>query len=300
MKKLLPFLLVSCLMLTGCETDEESSSTLPSEIVISSVPIETVEESVFPVEVCGVEIAESAKRSVSLSPAVTEIMAELGYTAKLRGISSYCDYPELTLQTVGSSENPDIDVILGLSPDVVFTLSGLSERDIYSISNEGAAVICLEPPVSIEGYGRLYSDIASVFAGEQQGKAAGESAVKALTAAAEKTDIGSFIYVTDKLTAAGAVTFEDAVLSLSGSNICTADGYAELLSLSEAAPEYIVASDRLTLNDISADDTLAAMISDGAEVVFVTAQRFERPSARTADVFSQIADQLSDDTSETE
>lgn len=300
MKKLIPFLLINCLVLTGCETDAESSSALPSEIVVSSVPVETVEESAFPVEICGVEITEAALRSVSLSPAVTEIMAELGYTPKLRGISSYCDYPELTLQTVGSSENPDIDVILGLSPDVVFTLSGMSERDIYSISNEGSAVICLEPPVSVEGYGKLYSDIASVFVGEQRGRAAGENAVKALTAAAEKTDIGSFIYVTDKLTAAGAGTFEDAVLSLCGSNVCTADGYGELLSISEAAPEYIVASDRLTMDELSADDTLSAMISDGAQVVFVTAQRFERPSARTADVFSQIAEQLSDDTSETE
>lgn len=295
MKKLIPFLLISCLMLTGCETDEESSSTtIPSEIVVSSVPVETVEEAAFPVEVCGVELTEAAKRTVSLSPAVTEIMAELGYTAKLRGISSYCDYPELTLQTVGSSENPDINVILGLSPDVVFTLSGMSERDIYAISNEGAAVVCLEPPVSIEGYAKLYSDIASVFVGEAQGRAAGEDAVKALTAAAEKTAIGSFVYVTDKLTAAGTGTFESAVLSLSGSNICTADGYADIMTLSDASPDYIVASDKLTMDDIKGDDTLSAMISNGAEVVFVTSQRFERPSARTAEIFTQITEQLSE------
>ena len=295
MKKLLPLIFIGCLMLSGCDTGEEVSSTaIPTELVVSSVPAETAEESAFPVEICGVELTEAAQRSVSLSPAVTEIMAELGYTAKLRGISSYCDYPELSLQTVGSSENPDIDVILGLSPDVVFTLSGMSERDIYSIRAEGAEVICLEPPVSIEGYGKLYSDITAVFAGEEQGKAAGESAVKALTAAAENADIGSFIYVTDKLTAAGASTFENAVLSLSGSNLCTIEGYAELLSLSEASPEFIVASDKLTLEELYADDTLSAMISNGAEVVFVTAQRFERPSARTAEVFTQIAEQLSE------
>lgn len=300
MKKYLSLILIGCLMLSGCEGDEESVSTIPSELIVSSVPVETVEVSVFPTEVCGVTIESAPQRVVSLSPAVTEILAELGFTARLRGISSYCDYPELSLQTVGSSENPEIDVISGLSPDVVFTLSGMSERDIYALNDEGAQVICLQPPASIEAYGRLYADIAAVFSGAEQGAAAGESAVKALTAAAENTDLVSFIYVTDKLTAAGNDTFENAVFSMSGSNLCTESGYSELLTLAEAAPKYIIASDRLTYEEISADDTLSAMITNGAEVLFVTASVFERPSARTANVFSQIAGQLSDDTSETE
>ncbi len=300
MKRYLSLILVGCLLLSGCEDGEESVSTAPSELIVSSVPAETVEISVFPVDVCGVIVDEAPQRVVSLSPAVTEILAELDYTARLRGISSYCDYPELSLQTVGSSENPDIEVINGLLPDVVFTLSGMAERDIYALNDEGAQVICLEPPASVEAYGKLYSDIATVFAGAEQGAAAGESAVKSLTAAAEKSDIGSFIYVTDKLTSAGSGTFENAVLSMIGENLCTENGYAELLSLSEAVPQYIIASDRLTYDAISADDTLSAMISGGAQVVYVTASVFERPSARTANVFSQIAEQLSDDTSETE
>ena len=300
MKKYLSLILIGCLMLSGCEDGEESSSSIPSEIVVSSVPVETAEASDFPVDVCGVTIEAAPQRVVSLSPAVTEILAELGYTARLRGISNYCDHPELSLQTVGSSENPDIEVINGLSPDVVFTLSGMSERDIYALNDEGAQVICLQPPVSVEAYGTLYSDIASVFGGAEQGAVAGEKAVSALTSAAESAELGSFIYVTDKLTAAGAGTFESAVLSLSGENLCTADGYSELLELSEATPQYIIASDRLTYDDITDDDTLYSMVSDGAEVLFVTASVFERPSVRTANVFSQIAEQLSDDTSETE
>ncbi len=300
MKKYLSLILIGCLMLSGCEDGEESSSAIPSEIVVSSTTVETVEASVFPVDICGVTIETAPQRVVSLSPAVTEILAELGYTARLRGISNYCDHPELSLQTVGSSENPDIEVINGLAPDVVFTLSGMSERDIYALNDEGTQVICLKPPVSVEAYGALYSDIASVFVGAEQGAAAGEKAVRALTDAAESAELGSFIYVTDKLTAAGAGTFESAVLSMSGENLCIADGYSELLTLSEAAPKYIIASDRLTYDDITDDDTLYSMVSDGAEVLFVTASVFERPSVRTANVFSQIAEQLSEDTSETE
>ncbi len=300
MKRAIPFFLICTLLFTGCNDTVNSSSDIPSEIIVSSVPVETVESSAFPVEVCGVSLEASPKRVVSLSPAVTEIIAELDYTARLRGISNYCDYPELSLQTVGSSENPDVEIIKGLSPDVVFTLSGLSERDIYTVEAEGAKVMCLVPPTSIEEYGKLYGDIAAVFGGAEKGNAASEAAVKHLTDAAGAVSLGSFVYVTDKLTAAGAGTFENAVLSLSGDNICTEEGYISMLTLSESTPDHIIASDRLSYDELRSDEALSAMISGGAEIIYVSASVFERPSARTANVFSQIAEQLSDDTSETE
>ncbi len=299
MYRIVPFMLVGGFLLTGCNDTAESSSTVPSEIVVApQVGEETAEVIAFPVEVCGVEIAAAPNKVISLSPAVTEIIAELEYTARLRGISSYCDYPELSLQRVGSSENPDVEVITGMSPDVVFTLSGLSERDIYAINAEGSQVVTLLPPSTIEDYGRLYADIASVFAGASEGAAAGEAAVDYLTSASGKAQLGGFIYVTDKLTAAGAGTFENAVLSLCGENLCTEEGYSELLSLTEAAPQYIIASDRLTYDDIKGDDTLSAMISGGAEVLYVSAAYFERPTARTAEIFAQLEQQLSGGTSE--
>ncbi len=302
MKKYLSLILTGCVLLSGCNDSGESSSPVPSEIVVTSTSAaETAEAAeVFPVEVCGVTLEEAPKRVISLSPAATEIIAELGYTARLRGISSYCDYPELNLQTVGSSENPDIDIITGLTPDAVFTLSGMSERDIYAVNYEGGEVICLEPPTTIEGYGRLYYDVAAAFGGAEQGTAAAEKAVNALRSAAKKAALGDFIYVTDKLTAAGADTFENAVLSLAGSNLCASVGYTELTELAEAAPKYIIASDNLAYEDISADDNLAAMISNGAEVLFVTASVFERPSARTANIFTQLEQQLSGGTAEAE
>ncbi len=294
-QKLLCIILSAYALLTGCSDTDQSSSETPSELVVSTTSVaETTEIQPFPVEVCGVEFETSAKEVISLSPAVTEIIMELGYADRLRGISSYCNYPEFSLQTVGSSENPDIDVITGMSPDVVFTLSGMSERDIYAIQAEGTAVVCLTPPTIVEEYGKLYADIESVFSGAAQGAAAGDEAVNALTKASEMTTLGSFVYITDKLTAAGAGTIENAVLSLSGANVCTEEGYTELLSLEGSAPKYIIASDSLTYEDISADDTLAAMISGGAEVLYVTATVFERPTAMISRVFNQMSEQLSD------
>lgn len=288
MKRCIPFLLLFCLMLAGCEGGQQSS--VPTEIVVSDTSSETAEQlpSVFPITVCGTEIKEEAKRVISLSPAVTEIIAELGYVDRLCGISSYCDYPrDLDIQAVGSAENPEMDMITGLKADVLFTLSGLSERDIYALEEAGTAVVCLETPSTLEGYTKLYSDIASVFAGEKVGTEKGSAAVQALKAGISTAFSGSYIYVTPKLTVAGADTFENAVLSLAGENLCTEEGYCETLSLEGVQPEYIIASDIFTTADLSADDVLSSMIDGGAEVIFVDTMGFERPSARTADIFKQ-------------
>ncbi len=289
MKRFLPLLAAFCLVFTGCNTPkEEQSSSLPTEIVVSGTPSETVEAQIFPTEICGTEIKAEAKKVVSLSPAATEIISELGFSDRLAARSTYCDYPELSVPTVGSSENPDIKAITELKPDVVFTLSALSERDIYALNDEGCAVVQLNVPTSVEQYGQLYCDIASAFMGEEAAKPYGDEAVKRLKEASAQMDLGSFIYVTDKLTAAGEGTFESAVLSLSGENLCKEEGYCELITLEGTAPDHIIVSDSLDLTTVSYDEVLSVLIYNGAEVAFVSPSVFERPSLRTADVFGQL------------
>lgn len=286
MKRFIPFFLFISLLLTGCGEDPQSS--VPTELIISGSSSETTEQQapLFPLTVCGTEIKAEAKRVVSLSPAVTEIIAELGYVDRLCGISNYCDYPEnLGIQTVGSSENPDMDMLLKLKADVIFTLSGLSERDIYALTEGGTAVVCLETPSTAEGYAKLYSDISSVFVGENEGKIKGDTALKVIKDGVSSAFSGSYIYVTPKLTVAGVNTFENAVLSLAGENLCTGEGYCETLSLEGIQPQYIIAGDMFESSDLAKDSVLSAMIDGGAEIIFVDTMGFERPSSRTADIF---------------
>ncbi len=292
MKRLL-ILFPMLLLLSACDTQPQESSSVPTEIIISGAEsTETAEASLFPLEIQGVQIHEEADRVVSLSPAVTEMIAEMGYTDRLCGISSYCDYPELTLQKLGSAENPELEIITGLAPDVVFTLSALSERDIYTLEDAGIAVVKLVPPVSAEGYGRLYSDIASAFVGAEAASEQGERYISDMRTAAESVKLDSFVYVTGKLTVAGSATFENGVLSLCGENLCEGEGYCELSVLGENMPKYIVASDTLSMSDINSDDVLSDFVDNGAQVLFVSASGFERPSTRTLAIYTQISEQL--------
>lgn len=284
--RILPAVLAA-VMLTGC--GGESSSTL-SELIINGMTSEA-ENPVFPVKLDdGTMIDHSPATAASLSPAATEIIAELGHSDKLAAVCRYCDYPEgLTAQTAGSSENPDIDKLTELHPDVMFITSPLAEREAYALQTAGITIVELPAPRSVEDYGTLYGTIAEVFGGAEAGKSASEKAVSGLKAAASGVELGTFVYVTPKLTAAGADTFEGAVLSLCGENSCTASGYSESAD-DIGAPEYIVAADSLTESDLAGSELFGGLIADGAKVVFVPAQRFERPSGRLSEIFTYIGE----------
>lgn len=285
------FGLIAAVMLSGC--GGETSST-PSEIIVTGGNTSEAEQGIFPVKLPdGTEIKSEPERIASLSPAATEILAELGYSDRLCAVSRYCDYPDgLPEVTAGSSENPDIDKLTELSPDVVFTMSALAEREIYTLDSAGITVVTLSAPKTLEDFGKLYGTAAEVFSGSAAGDSAAEKAVSELKNSASGVELGTFIYVTPKLTAAGSDTFESAVLSLCGRNLCAGAGYAELSEETEA-PQYIIAADSLTEAEISGNAVYSGMISSGAEVLFVPAGRFERPSARLSEVFSALSEQLS-------
>ncbi len=284
----------ACSLLSGCD-----KTKTPSEI-IGSDSLSDSAKSAFPADCCNVTLEKAVEKVVSLSPAATEIVCELGFQSALVGISDYCDFPEtLSAQKVGSTENPDIDAITALKPDAVFTLSPLSERETFALEHSGIAVLEMLPPTNIEEYTALYREIARAFYGKELSEGEKEtekcteiakSAEDALKTAAEGASLGKFVYVTEKLTIAGADTFESAVLSLSGENIASQDGYLSASDI-EGTPECIVADDTLSRSDITSDSTLGGFVNSGAEIYFVSSRCFERPSARTAEIFTQLSEE---------
>lgn len=287
-KKCVSGALLAVILLSGCSEEEK----LPSEISVSSVT-EIEESAPFPALSCGVKLEKAVEKAVSLSPAATEIICEAGFREKLVGVSDYCDYPEnLGLPKLGSTENPNLDAIIKLKPDAVFTLSLLSEREIYKLNQAGIKVLMPKTPCNLEEYAALYKEISAAFYGNEQtdslkgGTKAldeGKRARARLESAAKDVKTESFVYVTEKLTLAGADTFESAVLSLTGENLCKSEGY---VPANGEQPAYIIASNKLTYDELSADEAFSAMIYNGAKVVFVNSERFERPSARTGEIFA--------------
>lgn len=291
------------MMCAGCG---KSGGSQPTEISVDGSGEDV--SAAFPAESCGVTLAKAPEKAVSLSPAVTEIICELGFKSVLVGISDYCVFPEnLTAQKTGSTENPDIDRILSLKPDAVFTLSPLSERETYTLEQAGIVVLNAEPPKDMEGYSALYREIAAAFYGKEttgsekettKAVKAGADARSQVEKAAKSVSLGSFAYVTEKLAIAGTDTFESAVFGLCGANVCKEKGYVSPETMGEAAPEYIIADNTLTESDLAADPTLNTFIVGGARVRFVDSERLERPSARLTELFAQLKDSTASDNGE--
>jgi iron complex transport system substrate-binding protein len=70
------------------------------------------------------------QRIVSLSPGVTEVLFLLGLDHVVVGVSDFCNYPEAALSKpkVGAV-NPNIEAIVALRPDLVFSTGGVGVRD---------------------------------------------------------------------------------------------------------------------------------------------------------------------------
>ena len=78
-------------------------------------------------------------RIISLTPATTEILFELGLDKEIVGVSSYCTWPvkARAKERVGSFSNPNIEKIIMLKPDLVI-LTGMEQehiKDIFSRLN---------------------------------------------------------------------------------------------------------------------------------------------------------------------
>ena len=66
-------------------------------------------------------LARPARRIVSLTPSLTEIVFSLGAGERVVGVSDYCDYPPeaRTRPRVGTFLQPSVEKILALRPDLV-------------------------------------------------------------------------------------------------------------------------------------------------------------------------------------
>jgi iron complex transport system substrate-binding protein len=72
-------------------------------------------------------VAASPQRVVSMAPSLTDLMVELGARDRLVGVSRFDRQPELTaIPRVGGLEDPDLEAVVRLKPDLVLGLDGVA------------------------------------------------------------------------------------------------------------------------------------------------------------------------------
>lgn len=282
------------LMLCGCtKIDEE----IPAPATEMTVP----EEKPYPVSVGSLIFNEQPESVGSLSPAITEIICELGYSDKLIGRSDYCNYPESASAKVslGSAANPDVDAIIAASPQLLVSHSPIAKKDITALENAGIRVWIISAPNSIEELYRYYADIAAVFGGKPDSEEAADTAMKPLLNAlnSARGSMKSFLYImSPELAAASNSTFAGSFFSSFGEN---AAGDLEELSLTaeelaDLDPEWLILPSSVSLSRLPDEVSSLDAVKNGRVIILDDdiLERIERPTARLETAVYSILDQI--------
>ncbi len=277
------------------ETTEPSESTVAA--IVTTVLSEDVadEPMPFPATVNDVAIEASPEKVVSLSPSLTEIICEMGYGDKITGRGSYCDYPEeiISVTDVGRPSKPDIDMIISLSPDILFTATAIPTKDLYRLEENGIKTVYIPYPENIEQFENIYCAVGIIFEGKFDGEACGKNVFEAVSSAISASDaeLGDFVYITEGLTVATGDTFESSLLSNFGANIGESGkdyGYPKEF-LAEFQPEIILLNDNYSIDDLLADEVYGQLtaVAEG-KVYTINNAYFERPSGRITELIDYL------------
>lgn len=206
-------------------------------------------------------IPNTPQRIISLAPSVTEMIYAIGAQDLLVGVDDYSNYPPNLLdaidsgqiQRVGGFTNPNIELILSLQPDVIFTTTGVQEQIVYQLEERGLTVVAL-------GDQDVYQVIASIV---KLGYVLGMEDYATQVAAKVSNDIASLASITANTTerpsvaiivwnnpifVVGGESFLDDIIYIAGGvNAFTnyTQGYPMISpeELVDAAPDIIVFTD---------------------------------------------------------
>lgn len=128
---------------------------------------DTAQDTRYPLEAAGHTFSQSPARVVTLSPAATEWLTVLGYGGRLVGVSDFCAaLPGAgALPACGDSLAPDVEEILALEAQAVFTTAPLPAQSEARLEQAGVAVVILPRVESIEEMGQQLHTVCAIFSG---------------------------------------------------------------------------------------------------------------------------------------
>lgn len=105
-----------------------------------------------------VVIEKEPEKIISISPEMTETLFAIGVGDKVIGRTDYCDYPSdvLSIESIGSLTEPNIEKIIESGADVVFASSHVNDESVAQLNEQGVKVVALSWNENLEGvYGYM-------------------------------------------------------------------------------------------------------------------------------------------------
>lgn len=265
----------------------------------------TLEPVTYPLTVTeldnNVTIDAEPERVVSCAPNITELIYKLGAQDKIVGRTDYCDYPEevASVESIGTLTEPDIEKIVSLQPDVVFTSTHFTDENQKKLEDLGVKVVHLYDQNKMDG---VY-DIITVMGNILNRQAVAEAVMKEMkdsinniTEAVKDKEPVSVYYVVGygddgDYTAGGDTFINELITTAGGDNIAKdVNGWSySIESLIEKDPECIFVGNGMKEGFMKADKykELTAVKED--KVYEIDQNLFDRQGYRNAQGITLLA-----------
>lgn len=293
------YTIIFAVFLCSCTEISEPKEAVPAAATVT-------EPQAYPVE-AGNLIFNSSPRTIgSLSPAVTEMIFELGFGDRLICRSSYCDFPDEAkeLPEAGSAANPDIDKLISYSPELLITQSPIAGKDVKRLSEAGISLLTLSAPSSLEELYVNYQTLSNILSGSIEGDELAEDTLADLKNAVKeaKGSCESLVLIMnvndDGFSVGTGDSFSGDYISVFGKNI--ADGYTSFSmtadELIQADPQVIFLAHPLESSDIPEETASQLSAFSEGHVFVIDASLTERPTSRLAKLTRSISEAVRENT----
>ena len=149
-RKIFALCIVSILILSFVGCAKNTNKTTETQTNLEETSAENILNS-YPMTVLdsmgrSITFESMPERIVSTVPSNTEIIYAVGKGNNLVGDSVYCNYPEeaLAVAKIGDYNGPNLELIIGLKPDVVFS-AWLGDDVLTQLESAGIKVVLINP-----------------------------------------------------------------------------------------------------------------------------------------------------------
>lgn len=295
MKKygIIAVLICSALVFSACGREIDRRPIVSETLKTDAPP----ERRPYPISVDGETFEQAPQSVVSLSPALTEILFDIGAGEKLSAVGDYCDYPAEAegLIKAGSPASPNAAAIAELSPELLITQSPIASTDELLIKQAGVRVMTFSVPKTYAELCELYINLSAIFFGETDSVSVAYNALSGLDSAlqsAQALEIGkSFVVVEAEAEGGLMLSPTDALcsdmLSVFGQNLWQKSGeyFADSDELFVLAPDIVFYAEGV-------DEDEVEDVFPHSKLIEIDFERFERPTARLGAVISECAEKL--------
>ncbi len=259
----------------------------------------------FPVTVGSVTLTEAPAAVVSLSPATTEMIYDLGYADRLVGVSEYCTTPVAVAKPrMGSAYQPDVDKIKASGAQLVLCTVQPTESILLELQQAGAQVLVLPRAATVDGIKQNYRALGMALAGNVTGGAEADAigtmidtklaeAAAALSAAGQETAPDATLLISYPYRMATGDTLEGKLLEQVGFH-CSGAEYTDWLypesELAALEPDVIFCAEADEVETVKQSyeyKVVAAVKNDKVMAVDFTA--FQNQSLRLFDTLIEMA-----------